>query len=101
MVEQEAVPIDDFLVKDIQGAPEPVIPNRLLDMPIDAAKLTRAVDNPDEAEYVVAVKWLKTVPLAKAIKEKGFFANQVTVCQPKSKEWPYTIERLKPRFGVT
>jgi hypothetical protein len=70
-------------------------------MSVDAAKLTRAADNPDEAEFFVSVRWLKTVSLSKAIKEKGFFANQLTVCKPKSQEWPYTIGRLKDRFGIT
>ena len=49
-----------------------------------AAKLARLADDAENAEYLVRVKWLKTVPLPKAIKEKGFFANQLTVCKPKS-----------------
>lgn len=54
----------------------------------------------EKAEYVVAVKWLKTMPLKDAVKEKGFFGNQNTVCKPTTKKWQHTVERLKSRFGV-
>ena len=47
-----------------------------------------------------SVKWLKTVPLSQAIKEKGFFGNQNTVCKPMARKWNNTVERLKVRFGV-
>jgi len=96
VVESEAVPIDEFLVRNEVGEAVP-----LLSQPMNAAKLTTMADDPDKAEYVVAVKWLKTMPLTEAVKEKGFFANQLTVCKPKSPEWPYTIDRLKNRFGVS
>jgi hypothetical protein len=58
-------------------------------------------DDPETAEYLVRVKWLATVPIEKAIKEKGFFGNQNTVARPTSQKWSYTIERLKKRFGVS
>jgi len=55
----------------------------------------------DELEYFVRVKWLKTMPLDEAVKEKGFFGNQNTVAKPKSKKWVHTIERLKKRWNIT
>jgi hypothetical protein len=56
------------------------------------------VDEPEERwEYYVRVDWIKTVPLEKAIKEKGFFGNQNSVARPKARKWVHTIERLKQR----
>jgi hypothetical protein len=57
-------------------------------------------DDEDKAEYLVRVKWLKTVDVNKAISEKGFFGNQNTVCKPLSKKWQFTVERLKKHFGI-
>ena len=51
---------------------------------------------PDEsAEYVVPVKWIYTVPSAKAFSETGLFGNQNTVCKPTATKWRHTVERLK------
>ena len=69
-------------------------------LPIEAAQLTRFADDPDKAEHLVRVNWLKTVPLAEAIKEKGFFGNQNSVARPKDPKWDYTVQRLKKHFGV-
>ena len=52
-------------------------------------------DDPDNAEYVVKVQWLYTVPESKAVKEAGLFANQNSVCKPKSLKWDNTVARLK------
>ena len=57
-------------------------------------------DNEENAEYLVRVDWIKTVPIDQAIKEKGFFGNQNTVCKPTTRSWSHTIERLKKRFEV-
>lgn len=57
-------------------------------------------DDPEKSEYMVGVKWIKTVDLNHAIKEKGFFGNQNTVCKPVTKKWSHTVERLKKRFEV-
>jgi hypothetical protein len=48
--------------------------------------LSRPSDNlPGTDEYLVRVEWIKTVPLEKAIKEKGFFGNQNSAAKPRSK----------------
>ena len=62
--------------------------------------MPKAAKDPEKAEYLVRVKWIKTLPVAKAIKEKGFFGNQNTVARPRSAKWNYTVERLKKTFGV-
>jgi hypothetical protein len=58
----------------------------------------RYADDPEKAEYLVRVKWLKTVPINQAIKEKGFFGNQNSVARPIAARWEHTVERLKKRF---
>ena len=57
-------------------------------------------DDPELSEYFVRVKWLHTVPAAKAFNELGLFGNQNTVCQPTTPKWRHTVERLKAVFGV-
>lgn len=76
--------LDDFTVTDEAGNEVP-----LVSLPVKAASLTRVVDDPDKAEYLVPVKWIKTVSAAKAVKEKGFFGNQNSVARPR------------PRLGAT
>jgi len=57
-------------------------------------------DNDEKSDYLVKIDWIKTVDLKDAIKEKGFFGNQNTVCKPVAKKWQHTVERLKKRFEV-
>ena len=59
-----------------------------------------ANDDPDHAEYVVGVDWIKTVPVSQAVREVGFFGNQNSVCCPRDQKWTYTIERLKTILGI-
>jgi hypothetical protein len=93
-VVERAVPIDEFRVNDSSGKLVP-----LANLPVKAAGFRKAADNEETAEYLVRVKWLKTVPLSEAIREKGFFGNQNTVAKPKTPKWNHTVERLKKRFG--
>ncbi len=57
----------------------------------------------DEAhgEHFVGVKWIKAVDLQEAVWERGFFANQNTVAQPRAPSWHFTVERLKTLWGVS
>lgn len=57
-------------------------------------------DDPVNAEYVVQVDWLKTIPESQAVKEIGFFGNQNSVCRPRDQKWVYTVERLKKIWGI-
>jgi len=83
-------------VKDESGTDVPI-----QTLPIRAAKIWRHADDPEKADYLVRVTWLKSVPVAEAIKEKGFFGNQNSVARPVAAKWEFTVERLKKRFGVT
>lgn len=59
------------------------------------------LDRPDEEqEYIVAVDWLKAVPVKEAYRETGFFGNQNSVCQPKAKSWDFTVQTLKHVWGI-
>ena len=90
-----AVPIDEFMVDDGSGNEVPI-----QTLPIGAATLWRHADDPEKAEYMVRVKWQKTVTIDEAIKEKGFFGNQNSVAKPVAAKWEHTIERLKKRFRI-
>lgn len=57
-------------------------------------------DDPENAEYVVKVQWIKTVATSKAVKEIGFFGNQNTVCRPTAEKWNFTVDRLKKCWGI-
>ena len=69
------------------------------ELPLKGQYLDNA-DNPEKAEYVVKVRWLKTVPISNAVKETGFFGNQNTVCRPQTDKWDFTVKRLKEIWHV-
>ncbi len=94
-VVEGAVPIDDFLVDDGNGNQV-----ALRQLPVKAANLTTQAQDPEKAEHVVRVEWIKTVPVHEAIREKGFFGNQNSAARPRSKAWIHTIDRLKTKFGI-
>lgn len=57
-------------------------------------------DDPENAEYVVKVQWIKTIAVSKAVKEIGFFGNQNSVCRPTAEKWNFTVDRLKKSWGI-
>ena len=59
-----------------------------------------SVDDPDNAEYVVMIQWIKTVRASEAVKELGFFGNQNSVCRPLADRWNFTVDRLKKCWGI-
>lgn len=61
--------------------------------------LREFINDPDLCEYFVAVQWLQTVPIEKAVDEIGLFGNQNTVCKPTTPQWRATVERLKQHFS--
>jgi hypothetical protein len=95
VVEEKEVPIDEFRVDDGKGKRVPIT-----SLPLKAANHKTMAQDPEKAEHFVRVRWLKTVPLSEAVKEKGFFGNQNSAAQPRAKRWQHTIDRLKQRFGV-
>jgi hypothetical protein len=87
--------VDKFMV-DQDGAG--IVP--LTELPVTGPNIFKNMEDENKAEYLIKVKWIRTVELNKAIKEKGFFGNQNTVCKPVTKKWQHTVDRLKKRFGV-
>jgi hypothetical protein len=96
VVEEPVMPCEAFVVTGEKGERVP-----LLTVAPSGRKMKRSTDDPDQAEYLVRVKWLKTVTESHAIKEKGFFGNQNTVARPTSEKWKHTVERLKARLAVS
>jgi hypothetical protein len=87
------VAVDDFKPKPNGSARGPVgLPH--------LSQARRASDDPVQAEYVVPVHWIHTVPLSEAVRERGFFGNQNTVSRPKAPKWEFTVQRLKDRWEV-
>lgn len=95
MVEAPSVKIDEFQVNAENGQKA-----LLKELPLRGPDILKPSEDPERGEYAVKVTWLKTVPLAQAIKEKGFFGNQNTVARPVSPTWNYTVQRLKERFSI-
>lgn len=51
----------------------------------------------ENAEWVVPVEWIQTVPEADAYWEKGMFASQHSACKLRQE---FTLERLAQHFGI-
>ena len=95
VIAEQMQPVDEFTVVDEGGSDIPVIQVSKV-----AASLRSEADDPETADYLVRVKWLKTVDPDQAIHEKGFFGNQNSIARPRSPKWDHTVERLKVRFGI-
>jgi len=96
VVEQEMQPVDEFMVRTESGAEVPIAEQS----PV-AATLRKASDDPLLADYLVRIRWLKTVSPKQAVHEKGFFGNQNSVARPRSPKWDHTVERLKAVWGLS
>lgn len=57
-----------------------------------------ALNNRDNLEYSVPVRWLDTVPSSKVFSEVDLFGNPNTVCKPTTPKWRHAVEWLKTRF---
>ncbi len=88
------VRVDQFMISD-EGNQRALTPEDLI-----GSNVFKNADNEEKSEYLVRVKWLKALDLNDAIKEKGFFGNQNTVCKPVAKKWRHTVERLMIRLEV-
>lgn len=91
IVTEEAKPVRDFKV-DIDGEEKSI-----LSLPLKATNMGRNMDDDDLCEYLVSVKWLKTVPRERAYWEKGLAANQNSAFKLRSS---YTLEKLTKYFEL-
>ncbi|MEO0855130.1 MAG: nuclease, partial [Cyanobacteria bacterium J06648_11] len=92
-VVESVVPIDEFMVDNGTGQQVPIS-----SLPLNAAKHATVATSPEKAEHFVRVKWHRTVPIAEAVREKGFFGNQNSAAKPRTKKWQHTVERLAVVF---
>lgn len=90
-VTAEAVPVGRF-VTAVDGESRP-----LLELPLRASRMAEGKDDPDLAEWVVAVRWLARRSREEAFWEKDLFASQHTACKLRQ---PFTIERLTEHFDL-
>ncbi|KAA9005022.1 DUF91 domain-containing protein [Paenibacillus spiritus] len=92
IVEEPVVPVREFKVRLSSGEERPI-----LEVPLKARSMGENLNNPDLCEYVVRVKWEKTVPREQALWEKGMFANQNSACKLRNK---FTLEKLSEFFRL-
>jgi len=86
------VTADPTMARDFRVNGSPLSPEELADEGI-----LRDRDNSEMADYLVAVNWLKTVPLNEAKTFDGIFANQNIVCKLRD---PATLDFLAESFGT-
>jgi hypothetical protein len=70
----------------------------LFELPLSGSGIRHDPDDPDKAEWVVGVEWVRSLARTDAIWEQGMFANQNTACKMRSQ---FTIERLTERFSLS
>lgn len=83
-----AVPAKNFIVRET-GTP-------ILDADLTQPNLSRNRDDPDTCEWLVGIRWIRTVPLATAYTRRGIFANQHIVCRLRD---PATLDFLAENLG--
>lgn len=92
MVTGEAAPFHDITLV-VDGDRRPMV---ALDLAGRYEHRSEA-DDPDAEEWVVPVRWLRTVPQGEAVWERGFFANQNSACRMRSR---FTVDALLDRFDM-
>jgi hypothetical protein len=91
-VEEPAQPVSDFQVDD-RGTPVPI----LTASDLLATNMDHDVGDVEKDEYLVRVRWIKTLPREQAFKEPGLFANQNSAVKLRHTQ---TIRRLEQHFGL-
>ena len=94
IVDGPVVKVNEFEIED-SGSIRPLTEDDVI-----GKNIFKNRDDEEKSEYLVKVNWLKTLDVDQAIKEKGFFGNQNTVCKPVTKKWQHTVDRLKQRFDI-
>lgn len=90
-VTEPPVRFRDALVPSTDG------PSPLPAQSLSGAYTNRDAETDDDAEWIVPVQWISTVPEVDAYWEKGLFANQNSACRLRQE---FTLDRLARRFGV-
>lgn len=58
------------------------------------------LEDAEDAEFLVPVRWLHTVSRQEAFSEVGLFGNQNTVCKPTTPKWSHTVNRLNQAWRI-
>lgn len=90
-VKEIAVPIKDFYVEH-EGKKIPI-----LEAPVKAQNIGKDADKLELCPYMVAIDWIKTVPVEKAYWAKGLRANQNSAFKLKSS---FTLDKLTKFFDL-
>ena len=94
-VMESRVKADEFMVQAAHGA----VP--ITEQPDCDPEIKEALSDANLANYLVRVEWTHSVPLSQAVRERGFFGNQNSVCQPRASKWEYTVNRLKEVWNIS
>ena len=94
IVDGDVVKVDEFEIED-NGSKR-----QLKEDDVVGKNIFKNKGDEEKTERLIKVNWIKTLDLDQAIKEKGFFGNQNTVCKPVTKKWQHTVERLKKIFEI-
>jgi hypothetical protein len=70
----------------------------LLRLDLEAPAMDRGLGDPDKREYLVRVRWLRTLAREDAFWIPGLFANQNSVARLRHR---WTLERLAEAFEIT
>jgi Holliday junction resolvase-like predicted endonuclease len=70
---------------------------KLLESSLVQPGLNENSDNPENSDWAVAIKWIKTFTRDEAKTFKGVFANQHIVCRLRDQQ---TVEFLNKEFGI-
>jgi hypothetical protein len=91
IVKDSAVPVDTFSVSE-DGEDLPI-----LSLPHEAPMMDENSNDPERAEHLVRVDWIKTLPKEEGIWEKGMFAVPQVVARLRNR---FTLERLTQAFRI-
>lgn len=94
-IQEGPIPVNQFLV---QSEGRMVSIAELSDC--DPELLAHA-DDPDKCNYLVRVSWIKAVSKNEAVRERGLFGNQNSMCAPTVPKWEYTVKRLKEIWAIS
>ncbi|MGG0670237.1 hypothetical protein [Sporosarcina koreensis] len=90
-VTRKAVPLKDAII--FHDGKE----HRLLDCPLEDNNFKHDLEDMELCEYVVAIDWIKALPIEQAYWTKGLRANQNTAYKLRNQ---FTIEKLEEFFEI-
>src|SRR3954447_8632080 len=84
-------------VAEVVESVVPVAESGLLDEPLEAPAMDRALEDPDRCEYIVRVRWIVALEREDACWIPGLYANENSVTRMRD-QW--TLQRLCEAFEI-